>query len=224
MIQKIIEVVGSINWGKFLLMKFTEEWQMESKVSPGSPLLQQLGWSRNNIWVLDLQTGEGAFFRPGGLASADLNDKHQIWCCPMYEPFLNWLYKQDLADITKLPDVVRFSKEQEGDHAALWGRRRKPRDLREIAVEEDVCIFTAVQPKKSSFIVKYEYGKRIENVYECENCKESGYDHRVIDVPGPLTDKRSDWGAGKPTTMRKCTRCGFQDGPWISTDIVGDRW
>lgn len=33
-------------------------------------------------------------------------DKHRVWVCPLYEPFLNWLYAQDLADLDKLPDLV----------------------------------------------------------------------------------------------------------------------
>src|SRR6266702_1985984 len=54
-----------------------------------------------------LRTGEGAFFRVHrqGVASADL-DKHQIWVCPMFEPFLNWLYKQDVSDLDQLPSLV----------------------------------------------------------------------------------------------------------------------
>ena len=37
--------------------------------------------------VTDLQTGEGAIFRPGGLASYDL-DKHQLWICVLFKDFL----------------------------------------------------------------------------------------------------------------------------------------
>jgi hypothetical protein len=43
----------------------------------GRPLLGQGGWAPHHIMVTDLQTGEGAIFRPGGLASYDL-DKHQL--------------------------------------------------------------------------------------------------------------------------------------------------
>ena len=55
--------------------------------------------------MLDLQTCEGAAFSPGGLVSADLN-KHRVWVCPLYEPFLNWLYKQDTTDLSALPAHV----------------------------------------------------------------------------------------------------------------------
>lgn len=103
---KIIEVTnGPRNWGKFALCRFDSEWEYESKVGPGFKLLAARGWSREHLLVLDLETGEGAMFRPGGYAAYDL-DKHAIWVCPMYQPLLEWLYKQDLSDLDRLPDTV----------------------------------------------------------------------------------------------------------------------
>jgi hypothetical protein len=55
--------------------------------------------------VFDLQTCERASFRPGGNAKYDL-DKHKIWVCPLFEPFLCWLYKQQLDDFTALPGHI----------------------------------------------------------------------------------------------------------------------
>ncbi|MGI5292708.1 hypothetical protein ACQEVF_56685 [Nonomuraea polychroma] len=98
------------NWGKFLVGVPDVEWERRSHVpgnDSGIPLLTQLGWGRQHVWVLDLQTGEGAFFRPGGHAPSDLN-KHKIWVCPMFEPFLVWLYKQDLSNLDKLPTYVEL--------------------------------------------------------------------------------------------------------------------
>lgn len=142
----IIEVTNGANWGKFLLGRMDQEWKLRSGLfdvarevtddvlgegsyddmhapsysRPGTrPLLAQLGWGRDHLWVLDLQTGEGAFFRPGGLASADL-DRHKIWVCPMFEPFLSWLYQQDLGDITALPRGIELPDAP----AALYGYRR----------------------------------------------------------------------------------------------------
>jgi hypothetical protein len=113
-----------MNWGKFMLCRFDEqEWSRRSGIKEcdnGRPMLPQLGWDRSNLWVLDLQTGEGALFRPGGLAVADL-EKHAVWVCPMYRPFLEWLYNQDLSDITKLPDFVELPKAE----SAMYGYRRK---------------------------------------------------------------------------------------------------
>ena len=103
---KFIEASHGGNWAKFALLRFDEEWSVPSQISKGSvSLLRNLGWTPDYMWVLDLQTGEGAFFKPGGLAAADLT-KHRIWCCPLYEPFLTWLYLQDLSDLDQLPDLV----------------------------------------------------------------------------------------------------------------------
>jgi hypothetical protein len=120
---KLIEATHGIsgpgNWGKFCVARFTTEWDRRTRVghttelaahadSP-QPLLPACGWGRGSghVWVMDLQTGEGAYFRPGGHAPADLA-KHRIWVCPLFEPFLCWLYKQDLTDLATLPDVVEL--------------------------------------------------------------------------------------------------------------------
>jgi hypothetical protein len=113
---KIIEATQNaehgFNWGKFLVGRPDAEWKVRSAIpvehpSSARPLLSQLGWSREHAWVLDLQTGEGAFFRLGGFAPADLN-KHRIWVCPMFEPFLVWLYEQDTTDLDALPALVEL--------------------------------------------------------------------------------------------------------------------
>lgn len=110
MITKIIEATnGPNNWGKFLLGRFdATEWARRSVVNTEltTPLLRQRGWAPHHLLVLDLETGEGAIFRPGGLASADLNHKHQVWVCPLFEPFLTWLYTQDVTDLAALPDLI----------------------------------------------------------------------------------------------------------------------
>jgi hypothetical protein len=100
------------NWGKFMVARFTSEWGFTSAIEREArgldiPLLKAVGWGPDVIHVVDLQTGEGAFFRPGGLASADLM-KHKIWVCPLFEPFLAWLYRQDLRDIQSLPRVIEL--------------------------------------------------------------------------------------------------------------------
>lgn len=122
MISKIVEATNGFNWGKFMLCRYdAAEWsrrvalECDSGPSP-SPLLRSIGWSQDTLWVLDLQTCEGAAFRPSGSARADL-EKHAIWVCPLFEPFLTWLYSQDLADILAIPDVVTLS----GAPSALYG-------------------------------------------------------------------------------------------------------
>ena len=101
------------NWGKFLVGIHDSEWSWRSEIDPiNMPLLRQIGWGHNHIWVLDLQTCEGAGFRPGGYAKADL-EKHKIWVCPLFEPFLTWLYRQDLDRIDELPQVVELEADFE---------------------------------------------------------------------------------------------------------------
>ena len=110
------------NWGKFAVGRpGNQEWGWRSRVDEEShrPLLGQLGWSPKHLWVWDLQTGEGAMFRHGGYAPADL-EKHRIWVCPMFEPFLVWLYQQDVSDLSKLPKVINLPDAP----FAVYGYRR----------------------------------------------------------------------------------------------------
>jgi hypothetical protein len=123
---KFIEVTnGQRNWGKFILIKFDSEWAEKSAFT-GRSLLGEVGWAPDNIIVFDLQTGEGARFRPGGCVKADL-DKHKIWVCPMYEPFLNWLYRQDLTDLSKLPSELDIP---DAEFAMAGYRRPGPKPQR----------------------------------------------------------------------------------------------
>lgn len=98
------------NWGKFAVGRLTPaEWDTRSAIEgpdQGKRLFRVIGNDSNEHWVLDLQTGEGAFFRLGGVASSDLR-KHKIWVCPMFEPFLNWLNHQDHSDLAALHERHR---------------------------------------------------------------------------------------------------------------------
>lgn len=112
---------GGFNWGKFMVCRFSEaEWAYRSAVSPERSLLSEVGWTKKHLFVCDLQTGEGGIFAPGGIAEADLH-KHKIWVCPMFEPFLTWLYQQDLTDLDQLPALVQIKSAA----SALYGYRRK---------------------------------------------------------------------------------------------------
>lgn len=103
---KFIEATnGPNNWGKFMLGRFDSEWKATSVVMQGGAFLRNIGWTESHLLVVDLQTGEGSIFRPGGCAKADL-EKHRIWVCPLFEPFLTWLYTQDLKDLDKLPASI----------------------------------------------------------------------------------------------------------------------
>lgn len=96
---------GELNWGKFMVARFdAEEWSRTSIIDDArAPLLRGRGWGPDHVLVVDLQTGEGAVFRPGGHAREDLK-KHRIWVCPLFEPFLVWLY--GLPDPMEAPPRV----------------------------------------------------------------------------------------------------------------------
>ena len=120
---KIIEATNQrVNWGKFMLGRFDHEWKQCSTISTlSTPLLREIGWDSSHLLVLDLQTGEGAIFRinPSGHAANDLR-KHRIWVCPLFEPFLVWLYRQDVSDLSALPAMIDLPDAE----PALWGYRR----------------------------------------------------------------------------------------------------
>lgn len=105
------------NWGKFMVGRFTDvEWARPSAVEAGRPLMAACGWgsgpvnrvenevgvetgtvdrpgSIEHVLIVDMQTGEGGMFIPGGLPRADLQ-KHGIWVCPMFELFLEGFYNR----------------------------------------------------------------------------------------------------------------------------------
>lgn len=114
---------SGFNWGKFLLGRFDDdEWDRYSELPGGQRrLIQSQGWSRDHLLVLDLATGEGALFSPPGSARADLN-KHKVWVCPMFEPFLAFMYEwvRDGKDPFDLPVVVELPDAP----SAMQGYRR----------------------------------------------------------------------------------------------------
>lgn len=125
MITRFVEVTNGFNWGKFMIGRHTrEDWAYTARIDDPDvqkmSLLRTIGTNPRAVWVFDLQTCESASFCPGGYARGDLN-KHRIWVCPMFEPFLAWLYQQDLSDLSKLSELVRLSEAE----SAIWGHRRK---------------------------------------------------------------------------------------------------
>jgi hypothetical protein len=134
MIARIVEFTNgflstSQSW-KFMVAQFDDqEWDQKSALPEASPytsLLAQIGHDRYHLWVLDLQTCEGACFRPGGNAHADL-EKHAIWVCPMYEIFLGWLYRHPefWQSVQSLPPLI-VDKGQEALAASGWAGHRRP--------------------------------------------------------------------------------------------------
>ena len=127
---KFVEVTNNFNWGKFCIAKFDEEeMQRRSQIDeptafgPPRSLLNACGWETDQMdWIFDLQTGEGAIFRLGGSAHADL-EKHKVWVCPMFEPFLEYvydLYEKGTFDFDSFPNFVTLSEAPR----AMYGYRR----------------------------------------------------------------------------------------------------
>lgn len=120
------ELTNGFNWGKFMVAQFdgdelAYESALDATMGVRSRLIRARGWGPDHYLVLDLQTGEAAMFRHGGHASADL-DKRRIWTCPMFEPFLKWLFVQDLHRLDELPPLVELTEAEAP--SAMQGYRR----------------------------------------------------------------------------------------------------
>lgn len=109
-----------VNWGKFMVGVFDQEELARKSAVDGQGMVWGRGWGPGHVLVLDLQTGEGAIFKMGGLAKADL-EKHNIWVCVIFEAFLEWLYLQ--PDPMNLPPLVELEVP-----FAMQGYRRNGRE------------------------------------------------------------------------------------------------
>lgn len=103
------EATNGLAWGKFMVGQFDPyDWATTSEVDRGKGLLRGRGWGPEHHLVLDLQTGQGAVFavQAGGVAEADVN-KARIWVCPLFRPFLRWLYDETPGrSLDGMPRVV----------------------------------------------------------------------------------------------------------------------
>jgi hypothetical protein len=123
MVTHFIEASDGMMHGKFMLGRLDSAELGVRSALPGSeedPLMRVGGRRRLNersTLIVDLQTGNGAaFFIGGGLWIADLNRTGPIHVCPMFPPFLKWLYEQKVPDfpataIEQLPRYVRITHE-----------------------------------------------------------------------------------------------------------------
>jgi len=94
------------NYGTFAVGRLgSEELRQESAYYPGSSALGQRKYDERKLWAMDMVTCEGAAFDPKADLVSQL-ERHQIWVCVLYEPFLRWLGQQDLRDLSILPRKV----------------------------------------------------------------------------------------------------------------------
>lgn len=120
MITKIIEGSDGGAYGKWLVGQLDEHERARTTSLPGyegSHSIWTFGGARKlgahpgAVLVLDLQTGQGGVFIPGPSSSPDADlDKAKIWVCPLFRDFFRWLYTQDMADVTQLPDFIDLSR------------------------------------------------------------------------------------------------------------------
>ncbi len=82
------------NWGKFAVGRWDRNELGEPTTFPGcegQKIVSLRGWGGDHIWVFDLQTGESARFHTNNPVPVDVPDQlrlHEIWVCPMFEPFM----------------------------------------------------------------------------------------------------------------------------------------
>jgi hypothetical protein len=176
---KFIEAhdADEFNWGKFAICRFDEEeWARRSAVLDVAQLRDR-GWSPNDILFIDLQTGEGTILNPHGYAPADLAN-HAIWVCPMAQPFLEWLYRQDLSNLDKLPEKINLGKVP----TALRGYRR-PGVLAFLAELREICLkhgmkLTPIR-RKTGYFWKVQILQ--ENDPFLEDIKNAAIDKRIAE-------------------------------------------
>ncbi len=86
------------NWGKFAVGRWTVQELGEKTQFPGCEgqrIASLHGWGGDHVWLFDLQTGESARFYINNPVPVDVRSQlknHQIWVCPMFEPFMVWLW------------------------------------------------------------------------------------------------------------------------------------
>ncbi len=122
----LLEVTNGFNFGKFAVGRFEPDELsrlslVDATMGMQIRLIAGRGWGPDHFLMFDLQTGEGAFFRHGGLARADLN-KHHIHVCPMFLPTLEHLYRVPLAEFDSLPPLLELTEAEAP--SSMYGYRR----------------------------------------------------------------------------------------------------
>lgn len=74
------------------------------------------------------------------------------------------------------------------------------------------------KPKRGNFVMnssRYSVPTN-DSMYDCVDCLRENIPHQIITVPGPDVEHNTQTALrGDATTLRQCTGCGAQDGPWV---------
>jgi hypothetical protein len=138
-----VEATNGFNHGKFMVGRLTAEEAQATSNLPGLEgewLFHNSGGRRrftpDRTLIVDLQTGEGCEFslERHGLphaeqASWELNDRHKIWVCPLFEPFVRWLAvwasEHENWTIGQIPNLIDLKDAK----FAFAGHRREGSDV-----------------------------------------------------------------------------------------------
>lgn len=125
MITRFVEVTDGWMYGKFLVCRMDAEELATPSEMPdarhGERLLVHGGRRRFNdhsTLVIDLQLGTAAAWPLQGLMEA--YESEHLWhlhVCPMYRPFVRWLYEQGrwamgAGDITEIPRYLEVPNDR----------------------------------------------------------------------------------------------------------------
>jgi hypothetical protein len=75
--------------------------------------------------------------------------------------------------------------------------------------------------KKGNFVINHDRWEKsdmettTDEMYDCADCIKSNTPYNIIRIPGPLSTGNVACAKGVPTTKRRCTGCGAEDGPWV---------
>ena len=62
-------------------------------------------------------------------------------------------------------------------------------------------------------------GSTDETMYDCKDCTEKNIEHAIVEEPGPPVERNTQTALkGDSTTIRRCTGCNRQDGPWVPAE------
>jgi hypothetical protein len=176
--SKFLEVTNKANWAKLQLLQWEpSDLARPSLVQKGKVLLNAVQVRRGDaadpltaVFVRDLQTQEGCEFYPSPEADCKTQlDMHRVWVCPLFYPFVSWLFANYQGDVTSLPDLVELadSKKQEYQGYRRPGEEMEPitqirkkllaalRAAERVPLDVVDFLFAALEPEERALFAAY---------------------------------------------------------------------